>query len=102
VEESLRNAVVDAYKKEGNESSVNGDLLLLRRNKITSLNQWASLSDEDKKNFPYGLKILLQRLCFPGSAFVWNNAVESLNLLLEMFPRKDYVPSKVCDFMKAT
>jgi len=95
VEESLRNAVVDAYKKEGNESSVNGDLLLLRRNKITSLNQWASLSDEDKKNFPYGLKILLQRLCFPGSAFVWNNAVESLNLLLEMFPRKDYVPSKL-------
>jgi hypothetical protein len=37
VEESLRNAVVEAYKTEGKESSVKRDLLQLRRNGITSL-----------------------------------------------------------------
>jgi hypothetical protein len=63
VEESLRNAVVDAYTKEGNESSVNGDLLLLRRNKITSLKQWAFLSEESKKKYLDGLKTILDTKC---------------------------------------
>ncbi len=61
MEEQLRNAVLDAYAKEGNESSVNGDLLQLRRNKIISLKQWASLSPEDKKVFPKGLKLILDK-----------------------------------------
>jgi hypothetical protein len=65
VEERLRNAVVDAYTKEGNESSVNGDLLQLRRNKITSLKQWASLSEEDKKKYPDGLKVVLNKTIPP-------------------------------------
>ncbi len=65
MEERLRNAVVDAYTKEGNESSVNGDLLQLRRNKITSLKQWASLSEEDKKKYPDGLKVVLNKTIPP-------------------------------------
>ncbi len=100
MEEQLRNAVVEAYTEEGKGNSIERDLLFLRRNGIVSLSQWASLSDKDKNNFPYGLKILLQRLCFPGSAFVWNDAVESLNLLMQMFPREIYEPHKVCNFMK--
>ncbi len=63
VEEVLRNAVVEAYTKEGKESSVKRDLLELRRNGITSLKQWASLSVEDKKKYPDGLKVILDKAC---------------------------------------
>ena len=63
MEEQLRNAVLDAYAKEGNESSVNGDLLQLRRNKITSLKQWALLSEKSKKKYPDGLKTILDGKC---------------------------------------
>ncbi len=65
MEEQLRNAVLDAYTKEGNESSVDGDLLLLRRSKITSLQKWASLSDEDKKLFPAALRDILDDASLP-------------------------------------
>ncbi len=51
VEEVLRNAVVDAYTKEGKESSVKRDLLELRRNRFTSLKQWARISEEGKKRY---------------------------------------------------
>ncbi len=59
VEEALRNAVVEAYTKEGKQNSVKRDLLELRRNEITTLKQWASLSTEDKKKYPDGLKTTL-------------------------------------------
>ncbi len=65
MEEQLRNAVVDAYAKEGNESSVDRDLLPLRRNNITTLEKWASLSDEDKKKYPDGLKVVLNKTIPP-------------------------------------
>ena len=51
VEEALRNAVVEAYTKEGKESFVNRDLLQLRRNGITSLEQWSALSNMKKESF---------------------------------------------------
>ena len=70
MEEQLRNAVVDAYKKEGNQSSVDGDLLLLRRSKITSSQKWASLSEEDKKLFPVTLRDILDNASLPqGMSF---------------------------------
>jgi hypothetical protein len=56
VKERPRNDVEEAYTKQENIKSVNNDLLQLRRNKITSLNQSASLSDKDKKKYPDGLK----------------------------------------------
>jgi hypothetical protein len=65
VEERVRTAVADAYTKEGNESSVNGDLLLLRRNKITSLKQWASLSEESKKKYQDKLRDILDDASLP-------------------------------------
>jgi len=63
VEERLRNAVVNAYKNEGKWNFIERDLLLLRRNLMASLSQWASLSEESKKKCPDGLKIILDRKC---------------------------------------
>ena len=65
VEEALRNAVVEAYKKERKESFVDRDLLQLRRNEITSLKQWASLSTEDKKLLPSVLRDILDDISLP-------------------------------------
>ena len=63
MEERLRNAVVDAYTKEGKGNSVEKDLLLLRRNKIISLKQWASLSTQRKNVFPVELAEVLDKAC---------------------------------------
>ncbi len=65
MEERLRNAVAEAYTKEGKGNSVERDLLLLRRNKMVSLSQWASLSNEDKKKYPDGLKVVLNNTIPP-------------------------------------
>ena len=65
MEERLRVAVVDAYTKEGKGNSIEKDLLLLRRNGMASLSQWASLSEEDKKLFPVTLRDILDDASLP-------------------------------------
>ena len=67
VEEALRNAVVEAYTKEGKENSVDRDLLELRRNGVSTLKHWSALSNEKKKNYDDVLVDILDDASLPQS-----------------------------------
>jgi hypothetical protein len=62
VEESLRNAVVDEYNRKGKENMIEKDLLMLRRNRITTLNEWSGKSKKEKNKFPSELQVALNQV----------------------------------------
>lgn len=55
MDETLRNGVEEAYKKQGRDSFIRMDLLLLRRNDVTSFEKWKNLPAEEKNGYPYRL-----------------------------------------------
>lgn len=55
--------VKEEYTKQDMEEFIKEDLDVLKSNRIVKLRQWASLSTEDKKIFPKGLKMILDKAC---------------------------------------
>ncbi len=70
MDEKLKSTIVDAYKKRNKEASIEKDLLLLRRNNITSLEEWSALSNEKKRNYDDLLVDILDDASLPqGMSF---------------------------------
>jgi predicted HicB family RNase H-like nuclease len=55
----VSNVVTEEYNRQDMAEFVNDDLALLIRNRIKTLKQWASLSEESKEKFPVTLRDIL-------------------------------------------
>lgn len=59
----MSEVVKEEFVKEDLSDFIDNALQLLKSNFIVTLKQWATLSIEDKKRYPDGLKVVLDKAC---------------------------------------